>query len=216
MVTGDLVHDEPEAYPRLRRHFTALGCPVYCLPGNHDDPRAMREVFSRPPVTWQRSARHGRWHLVFLDSSVPGEVGGHLGAQELQALDEALGRHPRDPAVVFLHHPAQPCGMAWLDRGQVLDDAEAFFAVLDAHANVRAVLWGHVHQEYEEVRNGVRLLGTPSTMVQFLPEAQEFALDDADPGYRWLALADDGTLETGVVRVALADSGRGGSGTAHE
>lgn len=204
LVTGDLVHDEPGAYPRLRGHLAGLGMPVYCLPGNHDDPAAMREVFIDPPVTWPRCAVHGRWVLVFLDSSVPGEVRGHLSEPELKALDKVLARHARHHALVCLHHPPRPCGMTWLDRGLILDNPEALFAVLDAHANVRAVLWGHVHQEYDERRNGVRLLATPSTMVQFLPDAREFALDEARPGYRWLTLSEEGTVDTGVVRVTIA------------
>ncbi len=207
VVTGDLVHDEPAAYPRLRAHLATLGMPVHCVPGNHDDKAAMRRVFSSPPVTWQRSARYGNWLLVFLDSSVPGEVRGHLDETELAALDGLLDRHAGTHVLVCLHHPPRPCGMAWLDRGLVLDNPEALFGVLDAHANVRAVLWGHVHQAYDELRRGVRLLATPSTMAQFLPDAEDFALDTARPGYRWLALGEDGTVETGVARLSGPLSG---------
>ncbi len=202
VVTGDLVHDEAAAYGRLRQHFAGLGMPVHCLPGNHDVPAEMRAQLAQAPVSWRRSAQYGRWRLIFLDSTVSGEVGGHLDDGELGTLDALLREQAQGYAVVCLHHPPRPCGCAWLDRRLNLDNPEDFFAVLDAHANVRAVLWGHIHQEYDELRNGTRLLGTPSTMVQFRPDAEEFALDDAPPGYRWLALAEDGSLESGVVRVA--------------
>ncbi len=202
LLTGDLVHDEAAAYGRLRRYFATLGMPVHCLPGNHDLPAEMRMQLAEPPVSWRRSAQYGAWRLIFLDSTVPGEVGGHLETAELDALDRLLGKHEEGYAVVCLHHPPRPCGCAWLDRRLNLDNPEDFFAVLDAHDKVRAVLWGHIHQEYDELRRGVRLLGTPSTMVQFRPDAEEFAVDeDAQPAYRWLALADDGSLESAVVRV---------------
>ena len=201
VVTGDLVHDEPAAYGRLRGHFSTLGMPVYCLPGNHDVPAAMGEQLAAPPVHWTRSARHGSWLLVFLDSTVPGEVGGHLGPGELDALDRLLAAHDDVHALVCLHHPPRPCGCAWLDGNLNLDNPQDLFEVLDGHRNVRALLWGHIHQEYDEERRGVRLLATPSTMVQFLPDAREFGLDDRPPGYRWLALGEDGRVESGVVRV---------------
>jgi Icc protein len=52
------------------------------------------------------------------------------------------------------------------------------------------------------MRNGVRLLGSPSTCVQFAPGSEHFKVGDQAPGYRWLRLHPDGGLETGVSRVA--------------
>ena len=66
---------------------------------------------------------------------------------------------------------------------------------------MRAVIWGHVHQTFDQLRKGVRLLSTPSTCVQFLPNSEEFAVDMIPPGYRWLELYPDGTFETDVVRL---------------
>jgi 3',5'-cyclic-AMP phosphodiesterase len=82
-----------------------------------------------------------------------------------------------------------------------LRNPEALFAVLDRFPQVRAVLWGHVHQEYDQLRNGVRLLASPSTCIQFAPDSVEFKVDSTAPGYRWLRLHADGRLETGVSRV---------------
>jgi len=82
-----------------------------------------------------------------------------------------------------------------------LRNADELFAVLDAYPQVRAVLWGHIHQEFDQLRNGVRLLASPSTCVQFAPGSEEFQVDQEAPGYRWLRLHADGQLETGVSRV---------------
>ena len=80
-------------------------------------------------------------------------------------------------------------------------DADAFFAVLDRYPGVRGVLWGHVHQEIDRQRNGVRLLASPSTCVQFAAGCENFKADDQPPGYRWLELHSDGRIETAVSRV---------------
>src|SRR3546814_9659808 len=82
-----------------------------------------------------------------------------------------------------------------------LRNPDALFAVLDRFPQVRAVLWGHVHQEVDQVRDGVRLLASPSTCIQFEPGSEDFAVGTQAPGYRWLRLLPDGGLETGVERV---------------
>ena len=44
----------------------------------------------------------------------------------------------------------------------------------------------------------------PSTCAQFLPQANEFAVDARPPAYRRIALQPDGTLDTEVVWVEAA------------
>ncbi len=77
----------------------------------------------------------------------------------------------------------------------------ALFAVLDRYPQVRAVVWGHIHAEFADVRNTVHLLAAPATSVQFKPSAPEPQADDVPPGYRWFEFYTDGTLRTGVERI---------------
>jgi len=104
-----------------------------------------------------------------------------------------------------VHHNPQPNGASWMDEIGLHDGAE-LLSLLNATGKVRALLHGHCHQALDEVLGQVRVLGAPSTCVQFAPIALEFAVDSAPPGYRWLRLHEDGKLETGVVRVP--DAGR--------
>jgi 3',5'-cyclic-AMP phosphodiesterase len=48
----------------------------------------------------------------------------------------------------------------------------------------------------------VQLMASPSTCIQFAPDQPDFTIDAAMPGYRWFDLHADGTLRTGVSRVA--------------
>ena len=72
LVTGDLVQDDPAGYPHFRRVFSALGLPVLCLPGNHDEPRAMRRALAGEPFVVGGHVDLGLWRVVLLDSSVAG------------------------------------------------------------------------------------------------------------------------------------------------
>jgi Icc protein len=207
LATGDLVHDGTRSgYARVREHFQRLGRPVYCLPGNHDCPERMAESLDGGRVRMVPSAVHGAWVFVFLDSTVAGRDGGHLDGEQLQLLDDSLSRHPDRHALVCLHHQPVPVGSAWMDT-MALDNAGAFFDVVDRHPGVRGILWGHIHQTFEAQRNGVRLLGSPSTCIQFAPGRDHFGVDREPPGYRWLLLLPDGAIRTGVERLAGLPAG---------
>lgn len=201
LATGDLVGDEPAAYDRLIELLEPLGWPVYCLPGNHDFPAVMGRTLRGNPVRMERHFVAGRWQFVLLDSSFPGTPDGHLAPGELALLDTVLATEPERHTLVCLHHNPLPVGTAWLDT-MTVGNGEALFAVLDRYPQVRAVVWGHIHFEFAARRGSVHLLATPATSVQFKPDAPEPQVDDLPPGYRWFELYPDGTLRTGVERVA--------------
>ena len=198
LATGDLVQDDPAGYALFRRAFVGLGVPVHCLPGNHDIAAAMRRELAGAPFTIGGSVDLGAWRIVFLDSTVPGSAGGSLSDQALAELDAALASARERHALVCLHHHPVAMSSRWLDRVG-LANPDDLFRVLDAHRNVRAVLFGHVHQSFEALRGRVRLLGTPSTCSQFLPRAEDFAVDSRPPAYRTLELQPDGILQSEVV-----------------
>ncbi len=207
LATGDLVHDaSPEGYTRLCRHLASLGIPVYCLPGNHDVPEVMRSAIARENgggrVSTPTVKEHGNWVLISLDSTIPGKEGGHLDQEQLQILDDGLSSHPEMYALICLHHHPVPIHSAWMDE-MGLDNPQDFFSLLDRHPQVRGVVWGHIHQAFEAERSGVRLLGCPSTCIQFSPRQDRFGLDQVPPGFRWLELQADGTIRTGIQRLSL-------------
>lgn len=197
LLTGDLVHDDAGGYAVLRRILGGLRAPVHCLPGNHDERAALRRELAGPPFVHEFAMRRRRWLAVMLDSTVPGHDHGELAATELANLDAALAQHRDAHALVCLHHHPVPHGSAWLDA-LMTRNADALFAVLDRHANVRGLAWGHTHQPKDGMRGAVRLMGTPSTCMQFAQDSPEFSVDQRPPAYRWMRLGDDGSLETGI------------------
>lgn len=201
IMTGDLSNDGSEAaYRSLRTRLTELDVPVYCLPGNHDDEETMRTVLPGHNVHVVQGAGLGAWRAVFVNTVERGQVGGRVSAAALEALERELAGHRAQPALICMHHPPVSIGSRWLDRLGVAN-GEALFQVLDRYANARGVIWGHAHQAFEDRRGGLRLLGAPSTCVQFASGAEEYRRDTVKPGYRWLLLHADGTLESGVQRL---------------
>lgn len=196
MVSGDLVQDDPAGYLRFRSIFAHLQKPVLCVPGNHDIPDAMYAELTGAPFqiggTWQSQG----WQIIMLDSYEAGEVGGRLSDAELARLDAALGASPLHALICLHHHPVL-MRSRWLD-GIGLANVDDFWRVVDSHSHARAVVWGHVHQEFEGSRGPVRLFATPSTGAQFLPLSEKFAIDARPPAFRQFDLARDGTIHSQV------------------
>jgi len=197
LATGDLVHDEsPAGYQILMAMLTALDAPVAAIAGNHDALNSLQAIAGKN-IRIGGKHRLGAWCIVLLNTLVPGDTDGHLDADELRFLDTALTQSRDAHVLIALHHHPVAIGCTWLDRIG-LNNASAFFEVLDRYQHVRAVVWGHVHQAFESEHRGVRLMATPSTCAQFLPDSSDFALDTRPPGMRWLTLHPDGQIDTQI------------------
>ena len=201
LVSGDLSQDGSVAsYQHLQHALEGFNCKVFWFEGNHDNPDSMQQVAVAAGYL-QRIVRVGNWQLILLNSQVEGAVFGHLDASQLQLLEQALQQQPQLHTLISLHHHPLPMGSAWLDHIG-LQNADEFNAIVQRSPQVRCVLWGHVHQQSDRNINGVRYLSSPSTCVQFKPGSTSFTLDNQAPGYRWLTLHDDGSIDTGVRRVS--------------
>ncbi|WP_255605115.1 3',5'-cyclic-AMP phosphodiesterase [Rheinheimera maricola] len=204
LVSGDLSQDGSVAsYRHLQQALEHFNCKVLWFEGNHDNPASMQQVAVAAGYL-QRVVCAGRWQLILLNSQVDGAVFGQLDESQLQLLEQALQQQPELHTLISLHHHPLPMGSAWLDDIGLQNAAE-FNAIVQRYPQVRGVLWGHVHQHSDRNINGVRYLSSPSTCVQFKPSSAKFALDNQPPGYRWLTLHDDGSIDTGVGRVSGID-----------
>lgn len=201
LATGDLSNGGSESsYRRFAQMTSDLAEHTLWLPGNHDDLATMQQVFT-DGRTLPKSVQVGPWQIIMLDSRIPGAVGGHMAESEMNLLELALEACTDRHALVCLHHHPIDIGCAWLDSQRV-SNADDFFALLDRFSHVRGVVWGHIHQQIDRERNGVKLMASPSTCIQFAPAHNTFKLDPLNPGYRWLRLHKDGSLDSGVSRTS--------------
>jgi Icc protein len=201
VCTGDIASAGHESCYRrfvsiVRQYFSE---PLAWLPGNHDSSEIMASV-DLPQAPEARAIELGNWLVLLLDSVVPFKVHGNFEQGELDYLERMLGANPDKHIMVMLHHQPVLVGSKWIDQ-YILRNADAFFAVIDRFPNVKAIVWGHVHQDFNSQRSGIKLIATPSTCVQFKPLCDDFTVDTVMPGYRWFDLNEDGTLHTGIERV---------------
>ena len=198
-MTGDLIQDDSRAaYDRFCDLMSTLNLPVYCVPGNHDIRELMRDAVSRDPFHYCASVHVNNWLITGIDSCLSGDAGGRVDDEELERLAKILAETTAEHVLICLHHPPLPVGSKWLDKVG-LKNGDEFLRMIAQPGNVRAAIFGHVHQEFEGERDSIRIIGTPSTCRQFAVASDDFALDDNPPAYRRISLHADGHIENELI-----------------
>jgi Icc protein len=199
LLTGDLVHEATEtAYQKLVDHLATTTIPILALPGNHDIPERMHYVMGANGHDMGNLIKFDNWLVILLNTCIKGEHSGELSVAELEFLKSTLQSNTDKHCLIALHHHPVSINSSWMDA-MSLKNAESFFDVIDEFNQVRAIIWGHIHQEFESEREGVSLFGTPSTCLQFKPGSNDFEIDKKKPAYRRLKLKNDGKLSSKVV-----------------
>lgn len=175
LATGDLVDaGSEEEYRRLRELLAPLRMPVYFIPGNHDDRDALRRVFPDhaylgPVGEPARYCVAGHpLRLIALDTSVRGETGGALDERQIDWLEAQLAAVPREPTVIFMHHPPFKTGIARMDAiGLDTAGAARFGEILSRSPQVELVTCGHVHRAIQVRWHGTPISVCPSATFQY-------------------------------------------------
>jgi len=193
LLTGDLASSGLAGeYDLLHRELSACGLPYALLPGNHDERSALQATFpeqawSGAPLACQRLDVDGGT-LLMLDTTVPGEEWGEVGAAQLAWLNAHCP--DRRPVLLALHHPPFEVGIAGMDAIRCRGDA-ALATWLASRSNVQALLCGHVHRFVVSSFTGRPALIAPSPAHQialadgplaYTLEPGGFLLHDWTPG----------------------------------
>lgn len=161
VLTGDLTDfGRPAEYAHLRDLLAPLDCPVYMLPGNHDDAAGMRASFPEHEYMGkeghvQYSVPVGDIQLIALDTTVPMQSHGTLCDARLSWLDAELERVRHRPVVIAMHHPPFQTLIGHMDKIGLKSGAQGLEAIVKRHTNVERVICGHLHRAID-----VRFAGT--------------------------------------------------------
>jgi Icc protein len=203
MLTGDLSNfGSGAAYLRLEQKLSNLSYPCIWLAGNHDNCEIMQQV-SGQAVQQLRVFDYEHWRLLVLNTTdqPDGMGGGSVSAAQMEELKQVLESNSQMPVCVFMHHNVVPVNSLWQDN-IMLGNAEQFNVLVASNPQVKAVVCGHVHQEFDQLIGDTRFLATPSSAVQFTCEQQAFKVQaELGPGLRMLTLDDDGQVHTKVQRL---------------
>ena len=205
LATGDLVQDSSDnGYLRFCENVKSLEKMVFWIPGNHDFQPKMVEFLTKENVNAGKHILLGEhWQILLLDSQVQGVPHGQLEAEELAWLQAKLAAYPQRYTLVVLHHHLLSTGSRWLDQHNLRNPHE-LAGILAPFPRVKAILYGHIHQQVDSTWHGYQVMATPSTCIQFKPDCNTFTLDTLQPGWREIELYADGHIETRVKRIQQA------------
>lgn len=164
--TGDATdNSRPGEFDELERQLERVRPRVRMLPGNHDERIELRRRF--PDQAWA-DAEHGSWtdeiagiRIIGLDSTEPGEHGGHLDEERLRWLDTELRRSGL-PTVLCVHHPPFRSGLAWMDDGRIRPEG-ALDEIVAAAPHLERIWCGHLHRPITTTVGGVTTQTCPTT-----------------------------------------------------
>jgi len=183
LISGDLSHNGAlESYQTLQKILDPIETEIYVLPGNHDNLSNLSQVFNK---SYLCNFTIDCWEVITIDSVQVGKVSGRLIDEQLYSLSQEISSSSAKYIILCLHHPPVSMQSDWDDE-MSLENPEDLFAVIDQYDNIKAVLWGHAHQNSEFNRNGVKLFSCPSTVIQFN--------GSSNIGYNHYTLNDNGEI----------------------
>ena len=172
LLTGDITSGGRTAEAeQAARILTRLRCPFYLVPGNHDDPVALYEIFGRRDCLVREQGLFDQLieghaiRLIGLDSCMAGAAGGEVDPAQLAWLDERLAEKPEQPIILFMHHPPLKFGVLETDEDG-FSGADRLAEVVEKYPNIVRILCGHIHLEAHAGWQGTVVSTAPSMGLQ--------------------------------------------------
>ena len=160
VVSGDLTNlGDTGSYAAVKAIFAeaALPMPVLFALGNHDKRpefyQAMLGRDDRGSAPYDHDAVIAGLHVIVLDTSVPGHIGGGLEPSQFDWLRERLDAHPELRKLLVMHHAPmldedEP-STAWQSIGAA--GTARLRELAAGRPNIVGILSGHIH--YDRVSN---------------------------------------------------------------
>lgn len=173
MVTGDLVETPSEAsYDHFTSLIKPLRVPVYIMPGNHDDPQLMMEMYGDSPMfpavhsTFQYAIEDFGVRILALNSHFQGSELPEFSSHRLHWLANTLAASDK-PTLIAIHHPPMKTGIGFIDMvgGHWYAGIRA---VIEKNPQVQLVIAGHGHSDLIGRIGQVPVYMAPSTAHQLI------------------------------------------------
>ena len=173
MITGDLVeHGDKAGYKHFLELIEPFKMPTYVVPGNHDNPQVMTEVFAgtshfpSDDSTYQYAVEDMPFRILALNSRSDGTELPAFDEHRLSWLKRELGQSDK-PTLIALHHPPMTTGIELIDMG----GSEWFQGIKSAVAeanHVKLVICGHCHTDMSGRMGPVPVYMAPATAHQLV------------------------------------------------
>lgn len=199
IISGDIAQEPSKKnYQRIEKLLHQIPLPCYCIAGNHDKPEYLKRYLDSQNLHTVDYVDQENWRIIFLDTSKAGHPDGHLSKNQLAQLENRLDT--KQHVLIVMHHHPIPIHSKWMDDIR-LQEPEHFLHVINQYPQIKAVIFGHIHQAFDEIHNNIRYLGNISTCIQFISNQEDMVFSHETPGYREINLNPDGSIETSIHHI---------------
>jgi 3',5'-cyclic AMP phosphodiesterase CpdA len=164
IASGDLTNrGDADSYRQLKTIMAATNLPVVYAIGNHDTRAGFYEgMLGRSnglDLPYDHEQVIAGVHVITLDTTTPGQIGGSLEPEQFAWLQATLDSHPDLPKLIVAHHaPALGDAPPW-DHWRTIEfnQSQTLAAMLKGR-NVLAILSGHIHHDRFSVWHGIPVI----------------------------------------------------------
>jgi len=152
-----------DSYRQLKAIMSATDLPVVYAIGNHDTRAGFYEGMLGRTSDLDAPYDHDQViegvHVITLDTTTPGEIGGSLDEQQFAWLEARLDDHAGLPKMIVAHHaPALGDTPPW-DHWRTIEFSQSQkLATLLKGRNILAILSGHIHHDRFSVWHGIPVI----------------------------------------------------------
>lgn len=193
VVTGDISQDCTfESYQHMANLLNSCKVEYCILPGNHDNVDILNKVFEYELIKDKADyfLEFKKWLFYIIDTSHYPDDGGELSKDQIVSFENILHQNKNMPTLVFMHHHPVLVNSSWIDK-MILKDANEFNKIIKTNPQIKAVLFGHIHQVFEKNVDGTFYGSAPATCYQVVPNTKMFAIEKLTPGYRLIELNEN-------------------------
>ena len=203
LLTGDVTQDHSDqSYQLLARLMAPLRCPVFCLPGNHDDISQLAALCQQAPFRPERSLALAGWQLLLLNSKGDTPAGVFPQAEQ-QWLAQQCRQNVSGAVWLFCHHHPLPLN-CFIDKHGQQHQTQLWQAIA-AQPRIQGIAHGHAHYAYQQQHRQVNIVGCPATSVQFLP-TPDWQTQDGGPQWCDWYFSASGDVSWQFRRLNLTNS----------
>lgn len=161
-----------------------LNCPVFWLPGNHDEIDYLNKISGGNINAAKRLKAQGI-ELLLINSKGPTPAG-WVSQQHLDEIVNTLVSH-NQATLAFCHHNPLPIN-GYLDK-HMLENGPQLLNTLINYGQVKALFHGHVHHQYRFDFRELAIYATPASSIQFTKNTTQWQQSDLGPSYRLINIA---------------------------